>query len=326
MKTIQSSGGIYCIYNKVNFKCYVGYTNNFKNRKKEHFVLLNANKHHSCYLQSSFNKYGKDNFIFQILELVEEQNFSSLASKEHLWCSFFKSHDKKHGYNIAPTSLEGRKEMNEETKKKISKALKGRKLSKESIAKGVETRKKIAEKRGYWISPEQVKETALKLKGRKRDPQLIKKLAEINKGNKYNLGRKLTQERIDKIVNSTIKEIDIFDIEGNFIKTVKNIAAFSREIDVKVNNLRQCLLGRQKQCKGYMIRYSEPIKTMSPLQYKVRRNCKVQCKCLISDKIEIFENAKIASLQTGVSLSKIRHNLIRKSKQTCNKIFTYVDY
>lgn len=59
--------GIYKIVNLINNKCYVGSTNNFNRRKKEHFRLLKQSKSHSSILQKAVNKYGIDNFKFEIL-------------------------------------------------------------------------------------------------------------------------------------------------------------------------------------------------------------------------------------------------------------------
>lgn len=59
--------GIYKIENTLNKKVYIGSTNNFSYRKQTHFKLLKSNKHHSIKLQRAFNKYGEDNFKFEIL-------------------------------------------------------------------------------------------------------------------------------------------------------------------------------------------------------------------------------------------------------------------
>lgn len=61
------ASGIYKIENLINGKIYIGSTNNLKKREYEHFRLLNNNKHHSSFLQRSYNKYGKDSFNFKIV-------------------------------------------------------------------------------------------------------------------------------------------------------------------------------------------------------------------------------------------------------------------
>jgi len=64
--------GIYKITNKVNGKVYIGESNNIYKRWQEHIDELNNNKHHSHKLQSDWNKYGEENFTFEILEELQK--------------------------------------------------------------------------------------------------------------------------------------------------------------------------------------------------------------------------------------------------------------
>ncbi|MHA1342378.1 MAG: GIY-YIG nuclease family protein [Promethearchaeota archaeon] len=61
------NSGIYQILNKINNKIYIGSAVDLKQRKNSHFNTLDKNKHWNKYLQRSYNKYGKENFKFQIL-------------------------------------------------------------------------------------------------------------------------------------------------------------------------------------------------------------------------------------------------------------------
>lgn len=63
--------GIYQIRNIINKEIYIGSSINLEKRKSVHFSLLRSGKHHSIKLQRAFNKYGKENFKFEILELIE---------------------------------------------------------------------------------------------------------------------------------------------------------------------------------------------------------------------------------------------------------------
>ena len=60
--------GIYQIRNLVNNKIYIGSSKNLSTRFYRHRHFLKRNKHHARHLQSSWNKYGKDNFVFEVLE------------------------------------------------------------------------------------------------------------------------------------------------------------------------------------------------------------------------------------------------------------------
>lgn len=79
----MKQSGIYLIQNIKNGKGYVGSSLDIASRWRGHRRELNKNIHHNEYLQRSYNKYGKENFIFSILELVEDT--SLLTLREHYW-------------------------------------------------------------------------------------------------------------------------------------------------------------------------------------------------------------------------------------------------
>lgn len=118
-------GVIYFIANKSNKKIYVGQSSNFKKRWENHKFLLNKNAHFNPHLQSSWNKYGKDFFKFGILECCSDEE---MDDKEDLWISYFDSRNQDKGYNLKGGGSNGFS-RNKETCEKISKSLKGRKLS-----------------------------------------------------------------------------------------------------------------------------------------------------------------------------------------------------
>lgn len=123
--------GIYSITNQINGKIYIGYATNIKNRWKHHRSELKLGTHPNAHLQSAWNKYGKDSFVFQVVEFCTEEN---LCRQENHWCELLKTH--KTGYNIKPTDPnEPNKRQSSETIEKIRKAHLGVKSSPETIAK-----------------------------------------------------------------------------------------------------------------------------------------------------------------------------------------------
>lgn len=88
--------GIYKIINKINGKYYVGSSDNIlgiRGRWREHTNALNSNSHKNSHLQRSWNKYGKDNFDFVILEKIPketlflvEQKYLDIAETEKTKC------------------------------------------------------------------------------------------------------------------------------------------------------------------------------------------------------------------------------------------------
>ena len=92
--------GIYKITNKVNDKCYVGQSIDIDRRFKEHRSGLNKKVGHNPYFQNAWDKYGEDNFEFEILEEVKDTNL--LDEREIYYISFYKSNDRDYGYNATP--------------------------------------------------------------------------------------------------------------------------------------------------------------------------------------------------------------------------------
>jgi group I intron endonuclease len=62
--------GIYLIINTLNKDLYVGSAINIKNRLELHKYFLNKNKHGNKFLQTAWNEFGKDNFIFILIFLI----------------------------------------------------------------------------------------------------------------------------------------------------------------------------------------------------------------------------------------------------------------
>lgn len=87
---------IYQIRNLINGKLYIGSTKNFKRRKKEHIRSMNSGKIHNSIIQRAWNKYGKDNFIFEIIDYVPED--IDMIWMEEQYVILYDTKNK--GYNI----------------------------------------------------------------------------------------------------------------------------------------------------------------------------------------------------------------------------------
>lgn len=67
--------GIYRIRNTITGRSYYGQTGeNFKRRYWHHKWKLNEGNHDNQHLQSAFNKYGEENFVFEIVEIITEND------------------------------------------------------------------------------------------------------------------------------------------------------------------------------------------------------------------------------------------------------------
>ena len=84
---------IYKITNKINNKCYIGQTADYKRRFNEHKAKGYDNeKNKSLYL--AFDKYGIENFIFEIIE-DKTPNYNE---REKFWIKYYDSYN--NGYNM----------------------------------------------------------------------------------------------------------------------------------------------------------------------------------------------------------------------------------
>jgi len=91
--------GIYKIINKINSRYYVGSSKNINygctSRFNRHKKDLINNKHKNAPLQNAWNKYGIENFDFQIIEIVEDIN--NLRNVEQTYLDIAKT---ENAYNI----------------------------------------------------------------------------------------------------------------------------------------------------------------------------------------------------------------------------------
>ena len=85
------STGIYCYENIINKKKYIGQSQNIERRQKEHETLLKNGfwkGRENSHFKKAVEKYGRENFIFYILEECEIKN---LDEKEIYWINKLKN-------------------------------------------------------------------------------------------------------------------------------------------------------------------------------------------------------------------------------------------
>lgn len=89
--------GIYIIINNINNKKYIGKSNNIKRRIQEHMNPYEQKRTPNKPLYLAFNKYGIENFSFDILEECDKEK---LNQKERYWIAYYHSDEPEYGYNI----------------------------------------------------------------------------------------------------------------------------------------------------------------------------------------------------------------------------------
>lgn len=171
---------------------YVGYSSNIHNRIKHHFNELARNAHTNSYLQKAFIIFGNINFTFEVLE---ECDVELLVAREDYWAKVLKVHDREFGYNIEPTCTDKKyRRMAEESKKKLSKTLTGRKLPKEQVEKARKSIAKVIENRGYWMTDEGKKSISNCRKGVNNRPGYVHTEETKKRISENNIGKTHTEE------------------------------------------------------------------------------------------------------------------------------------
>ena len=120
----EKKSGIYKITNIKNGKVYIGQSVNLDVRIKNHMYHLEKEDHYNQLLQRSFKKYGKENFV---IEVMEECDVEELDDKERFWISFFDSTNREYGYNFE-SGGHSNKVLHAETRKKLSEHFKKARL------------------------------------------------------------------------------------------------------------------------------------------------------------------------------------------------------
>jgi hypothetical protein len=126
---IQKNGHpcIYMIKNTINNKIYIGSAIGHYRRKGQHYWMLRRNKHFNLHLQSSWNKYSENSFIFQVIEFID--NLNNIEEKEEYWINYYNTLDNNYGYNArvnCKTNLGLKWPL--ESRRKFSDSKKGKKI------------------------------------------------------------------------------------------------------------------------------------------------------------------------------------------------------
>jgi group I intron endonuclease len=254
MKKVEISG-VYCIVNFINGHFYVGSSKNISNRWSRHKSDLRKEKHGNRYLQRAWNKYGVENFGFNI---IEETSVENLVEREQYYLDSCKPQ-----YNMCPNAFTIRGiKRTQEVKDKIGRGMaKFRKAIYEYTTKGTlvrtwesvtqigrETkmshlaviqcckREKITVGRSIWryelLSPEEVLEeydTLCSLKHIKYKETCTKRSG---------------------------KRIGQYTLEGEFIKTWDSIREAHRHTGADRAVIKRCCSGQARTAGGFIWKYT----------------------------------------------------------------------
>lgn len=126
--------GIYKISNTENGKFYIGSSKNIVKRWNEHKWALKNNRHRNRPMQSAYNKYGADVFIYEVIEVVND--IEQLRNIEQKYINSLNACGRTVGYNLSErvdcVCLSGDrhpqygKTWSQKSKDKLSKSISGK--------------------------------------------------------------------------------------------------------------------------------------------------------------------------------------------------------
>ena len=264
--------GIYKITNKINNKCYIGQSVNIEDRLKKHIYKLENGNHVNTYLQNSWNKYGKENFEFDILyvisdEIIDQNEIKNLLDYYEIkYIDEYNSMYNEKGYNIQSGGNSGRhsdvtkeklrminigKKASEETKKKMSENnyWKGKDRSGENNPMygehhSEETKQKISESlKGKAFSEEHKKNISNSKKGTKLSDEHKQKISESIKGeNNPFYGKCHSEETRKKLRETNGKKVHCITTDKYF----DSLAEASEYYGCDRGGIGKCCNGKTK--------------------------------------------------------------------------------
>lgn len=269
MIEITNNPGIYAIKNPINNKIYVGSTVNLRDRKCAHFRQLLLGIHPNPYLQADYNKHnGIETYEFSVLELVEDVNF--LLKREQFYIDqYFDNQDKCFNICKIAGSQLGMKHT-EESKKKTSLALKGRKISPNTLARLLDKERNPFAKSGAEhpktgkVMPDSAREAIRKaLTGKEKTEEHLRHISEALKGKTLNPSaiKKFRDGRRKGTNNAHAKKVIQLDLQGNIIKIWDLMSSASKETETNLASMSACCHGHNKAANGFVWRLVDAVKT-----------------------------------------------------------------
>lgn len=233
-----TTSNIYLITNKINNKKYVGQSSNIKERWYRHSV--DYKRLTDKYLYRAMNKYGFENFFFEVLET--DIPIDAIHEREIYWIKQINTKS-PNGYNMTDGG-EGsfNRILSDETKEKIRNATIGKKHSKE-------TRKKQSEstKKRYENSYEREK-ISLSMKNNK---EAIEKATLNIQIYNQSVSKEEKLKHVSKATESRSKPVIATDLNNpENIMEFKSVREASRWIRENTSFIKACHTNISKACRG----------------------------------------------------------------------------
>lgn len=292
-------------------KVYIGITS----RKPEERWANGRGYHHNKYFQNAINKYGWNNIKHEILytELTKEE----AEQKEIELIKFYDSTNRDIGYNIS--SGGNAAISSENTRKKISQALKGKYKGCNSYSA-----RKVNQ---YDLQGNLIKtwncicEAGEKLN---IDYTNIVKCCTYKILSAGGYQWRYIEDNNIGVYNrefARCRKINQYDLQGNFIKTWESSSEAQRILNINYASIIKCCNKQRKSAGGYIWRYLEDTKIGD---YEIlRRDTKVEQYSLDGTYIKTWDSIKQANEYLNIPAGAISRVCLGKNKKTHGFIWRY---
>jgi len=243
---------IYRITNMINNKYYIGSAESFARREWQHENDLKRNAHKNPHLQASWNKYGGDAFVFEVLEEIPEGE-SQLAWENKYLSLYAANYD---CYNINQNAELPRLGLKhtEESKQKTS-------VSRTGKAAGAEHYRY-----GQTVSPEvrqKIGDTQRGVAKSERTEEHRRNLSIANAGNQNWLGKTHTEEAKNKLRRAVLAKLP----DGQ-TRIFAGLSVMRDELGVSIaTTIRACGSGKPIKCgvlAGWVLSYADAAPNQGP--------------------------------------------------------------
>jgi group I intron endonuclease len=241
------------IYKITNIKTqdfYIGSAVNYKNRRWSHICSLKKNKHKNQFIQNSWNKYGQDAFIFEIIEVVDK--LENLIIREQYWIDTLSptfNFAKIAGSPLGVKHTEKSRMNMSIAHQKLTKEERGHK---ENCICAICNRKKGKDSPRYIPREERICVCGC---GISFTCMINSNKRFISGHNKSQLGRKKTREEIEKQRKKILVPILQYDMNGKFIKEWEGIIVAANELNYTSEGIIRCLKGKAIKYKNCIWKY-----------------------------------------------------------------------
>ena len=254
-------GYVYKTTNLINGKIYIG---------QHHSEIFDENYYGSgVRFTNVFNKYGKDNFICELLEECSSED--ELNEREQYWIEHFNATDRNIGYNLMSGGYKVRGiKHSEETKQKISISKTGQHPNRNYTKISDETKLKISSTLKEYFKTHDNPRRGVHLsdvtKEKLRKANLGKKYSETTKAKHrnrpaWNKGVPMAEDakqHLREINTGKIiarRTVGQFNMENVLLNTYISCTDASRKTGVPRTQITKCCLGHRKSASNYIWKY-----------------------------------------------------------------------